>query len=87
MHIHMCTSVSVTAPVLLHNHRKGCNRRSCIALTTLDVLGHGDEAGNGLCVLGGDKREKYRPPVGEVQVQELGVVSEPRRGLCTDAPG
>lgn len=23
----------------------------------------------------------------EVQVQELGVASVPRRGLCTDAPG
>lgn len=59
----------------------------------LDVLGHGDEAGNGICVLGGVTKEgkvQLGSPSSsgsrEVQVQELGVASMPRRGLCTDAP-
>jgi len=45
------------------------------------------------CVSGGDRRGKVQlssPSSSrshEVQVQELGVVSVPRRGICTDAPG
>lgn len=47
------------------------------------------------CVVWGGVTKEGKVPLGspasfrsrEVQVQELGVVIVPRRGLCTDAPG
>lgn len=85
MHVHMCMCMSVTAPVLLHSHRKGSNQRSWITLSMLDVLGHGDVAGNRICVWGltkGDKVQLNSPSSSKLRtIQELCVASVPRRGL------
>lgn len=84
-HVCMCTCVSVTAPVLLHSHRKGSYQRSWITLSMLDVLGHGDVAGNRVCVWGvtkGDKVQLSSPSSSKSRtIQELCVASVPRRGL------